>query len=71
VHQYNKKIESLNSEYNHMLSMTLENQRTYFEKRLSELTVEEDILIQSKRLDIQQSEERLGEMDIVMGAKRA
>ena len=54
-----------------MLSMTLENQRTYFEKRLSELTVEEDILIQSKRLDIQQSEERLGEMDIVMGAKRA
>jgi hypothetical protein len=70
VHQYNKKIESLNSEYNHMLSMTLENQRAYFERRLSELTVEEDVLIQSKRLGIQQSEERLGEMDIAMGVRR-
>ena len=53
-----------------MLSMTLENQRAYFERRLSELTVEEDVLIQSKRLGIQQSEERLGEMDIAMGVRR-
>ena len=25
VHRYNKKIESLNYEYNHMLAQTLEN----------------------------------------------
>lgn len=41
VHRYNKKIESLNHEYNQMLSQTLENQRVYFEKRLLELNMEE------------------------------
>ena len=45
MHRYNKKIESLNYEYNHMLSQTLENQRAYFERRLAELNSEEDLII--------------------------
>ena len=34
VHRYNKKLESLNYEYNRMLASTLDNQRAYYEQRL-------------------------------------
>jgi len=37
VHRYNKKLESLNYEYNQMLAQTLENQRAHFERRLMSL----------------------------------
>ena len=37
VHRYNKKLESLNYEYNRMLASTLDNQRAFFEYSLAEL----------------------------------
>jgi len=49
VHRYNKKIESLNYEYNQMLAQTLENQRAYFERRLSGLEAGEEALIAEKK----------------------
>ena len=35
VFRYNKKIESLNHEYNIILVKTLENQRDYFEEQIN------------------------------------
>jgi hypothetical protein len=49
VHRYNKKIESLNYEYNQMLAQTLENQRAYFERRLNGLEAGEEALISEKK----------------------
>ncbi len=66
VHRYNKKIESLNYEYNQMLAQTLENQRSYFEKRLAELNAEEDQIIAKKRHQILESEQKLREIDTKM-----
>ncbi|CDW84875.1 brca1-associated protein [Stylonychia lemnae] len=63
VHRYNKKIESLNYEYNHMLAQTLENQRTYFEQRLGELNREEDYQIESKKHEITDIENKLIKID--------
>ena len=63
VHRYNKKIESLNYEYNHMLAQTLENQRAYFERRLTELNEEEDLIIIRTKKQIVEAEHRLIELD--------
>ncbi len=49
VHRYNKKLESLNYEYNRMLASTLDNQRAYFEQRLGELNQEESYIIMAKK----------------------
>ena len=63
MHRYNKKIESLNYEYNHMLSQTLENQRTYFEKRLYELNQEEVDIIEKRKGEVRDMEMQLMRMD--------
>jgi chromosome segregation ATPase len=63
VHRYNKKIESLNYEYNHMLAQTLENQRAYFERRLAELNEEEDLIIAKTKNQLAEAESRLIELD--------
>lgn len=63
VHRYNKKIESLNYEYNHMLAQTLDNQRAYFERRLQELNQEEDTLIEMRKREVSEVERKLIGMD--------
>ena len=52
VHRYNKKLESLNYEYNRMLASTLDNQRAFFEHRLAELNQEESLIIAAKKQEI-------------------
>lgn len=56
VHRYNKKLESLNYEYNRMLASTLDNQRAFFEHRLAELNQEESLIIAAKKLEIRDIE---------------
>jgi hypothetical protein len=56
VHRYNKKLESLNYEYNRMLASTLDNQRAFFEHRLAELNQEESLIIASKKQEIRDIE---------------
>ena len=58
VHRYNKKLESLNYEYNRMLASTLDNQRAYFEQRLSELNQEEGYIVQSKKIEMNDLENK-------------
>jgi hypothetical protein len=64
IHRYNKKIESLNYEYNHTLAQTLDNQRAYFEKRLLELNQEEESIIAMKKSEINSIEQHLLQMDL-------
>lgn len=52
MHRYNKKLESLNYEYNRMLASTLDNQRAYFEQRLALLNQEESLIIAAKKQEI-------------------
>ena len=56
VHRYNKKLESLNYEYNRMLASTLDNQRAFFEHRLAELNQEESLIIAAKKQEIRDLE---------------
>ncbi len=56
VHRYNKKLESLNYEYNRMLASTLDNQRAFFEYRLAELNQEESLIITAKKQEIRDIE---------------
>ena len=56
VHRYNKKLESLNYEYNRMLASTLDNQRAFFEHRLAGLNQEESLVIAAKKQEIRDIE---------------
>lgn len=67
VHRYNKKMESLTSEYNLMLAHTLDSQRVYFERRLHELNQEESAIVELKKQEVAETEERLVELDIRIG----
>ncbi len=67
MHRYNKKMESLTSEYNLMLAQTLDSQRLYYERRLQDLNKEESDIITLKRGEIGDVESRLVELDTKVG----
>lgn len=52
MHRYNKKLESINYEYNRMLASTLDSQRAFFEHRLADLNQEESLIIAAKKQEI-------------------
>ena len=59
VYQFNKKIESLNHEYNTILVKTLENQRQYFENQIADIWREYDNKIIKGKATIQELEEQI------------
>jgi hypothetical protein len=66
VLRYNKKVESLNFEYNLTLAQTLENQRAYFERRIADLSVEEGAFVQQRKVEISRQEDELEAIEDLM-----
>ena len=68
---FNKKVASLNKEYTAMLASTLESQRVFFQESLSKLQVEAQAVLESKRKEILEQEQALGDLDAEVEAQLA
>jgi hypothetical protein len=64
VNQFNKKIESLNHEYNTILIKTLENQRFHFETQIKGIWDSHNAKIEKGKEEISKMEVEIDEEDI-------
>lgn len=68
VQQFNKKIESLNHEYNSILVKTLQNQRRYFEEQIKKVWDGHNNKMQEGVAEINRLEAEIAEEDHVIQA---
>jgi hypothetical protein len=52
IFRFNKKVESLNHEYNTILLTTLDNQRTYFEDEIQKIYKKRDEALDEKKEEL-------------------